>query len=75
MPWKRRSISGGNRNVLFWVVAAALGGGVVACLASSLVDKKVSELLAKYTSYKSITGNYSRDEINAALKKRGVAPR
>lgn len=75
MPWKRRSLNGNNRKLLFWVVAAALGGGALACLAGSLLDEKCSKLLSKYTSYKSITGNYSQDEIKAALKKLGIVPR
>ncbi|HCC47385.1 MAG TPA: hypothetical protein DEQ38_04620 [Elusimicrobia bacterium] len=75
MPWKRRSISGGNRRLLLWVLAAALGSGALACLAGSLLDEKCSALISKYSAYKSITGNYSQDEIKAALKKRGIVPR
>lgn len=70
MPWRRRQICGsGRKRVIFCAVGAALAAGFAACLLGSLVHRKVSPLLDQYTSYKQVSGNYSKEEIQKAMEK------
>jgi len=71
MPWKKRRMSSSKWRLLFFVLAAAVASGILACLAGSLLQKRGSELAEKYSAYKDLHNNYSDAEIKAALEKRG----
>ncbi|MBI4351094.1 MAG: hypothetical protein HY550_06625 [Elusimicrobia bacterium] len=59
--------------VLFFALAAAAAAGILAGLAGTILDRRSSALLDKYSSYRSLIGNRSPAEIKAALEKRGIS--
>jgi len=75
MPWVRRRVYHSNHRLMLFALAAAAAVGVLACLAASLIQPRVSSLADKYSAYKAIRAKYSDKEIQAALEKRGLAGR
>ncbi|MDO8806004.1 MAG: hypothetical protein Q7R35_16425 [Elusimicrobiota bacterium] len=73
MPWKRKKFSSSPWRLVFFALAAAAAGGILSCLAGSLLQERGSTLASKYSAFKSLTGNYSASQIKAALEKRDGA--
>lgn len=73
MPWKRKRMGSRKLRVLFFALAAAAAAGILAGLAGTILDRRSSALLDKYSSYRSLIGNRSPAEIKAALEKRGIS--
>lgn len=72
MPWKRKKVHSYHGRVIFYALAAAVAGGILASMGGSLLLERGSALLNKYSTYRSVTGNYSDSEIKAAMEKRGI---
>jgi uncharacterized protein (DUF697 family) len=60
------------RGRLLCVVLAGILGGVIAALIGAALDGFGSPLVEKYNRYKQITNSYSPQEIERALKKKGL---
>lgn len=75
MPWKRKKLSSSRSRLLFIALTAATVAGILSCLLGSLLDERGSALLNKYAAYRSLLGNHSAGEIQAALEKRGISGR
>lgn len=73
MPWKRKKTSSRGRRVLFIALAAAAATGILAGLAGTLLQEKGLALTSKYSTYRSMLGNRSPEEVKAALEKRGIS--
>lgn len=75
MPWKRKRMGSRRSRFLFFALAAAVAAGILAGLAGTILDRRGSAALDKYSAYKALIGNRSPEEIKAALEKRGISVR